>query len=213
MTSVAIVDYGLANIRSVVNAFEYLGAEVTLAAEPAALETAARIVLPGVGSFGAGMRGLRARGLVEPLERLVLQERRPYLGICLGMQFLLEGSEEDDEPGLGWLPGRVRRFPDAEGDPKVPHIGWNEVEIPEGSQLFDGIEPATDFYFVHSYYLPLETAGKRDTVGRCAYGLDFLAAFERGNLHACQFHPEKSQLAGMKLLQNFLTDASERAAA
>lgn len=213
MSAVTIVDYGLANLRSVVNAFEYLGAEVTVAAEPAALEQARLIVLPGVGSYGAGMRGLRQRGLVEPLERLVLGEGRPYLGICLGMQFLLEGSEEDEEPGLGWLEGRVRRFPQGPEAPKVPHIGWNDVSLPAESRLFAGIEPATDFYFVHSYYLPTDCEAARAKAGLCTYGLAFLAAFERDNLYACQFHPEKSQLAGMKLLQNFLVDEAERAAA
>ena len=205
MTGVTIVDYGLANIRSVVNAFEYLGASVTLAAEPAALEGAERIVLPGVGSYGAGMRGLRERGLLPALEGLVLEQKRPYFGICLGLQFLLESSEESDEPGLGWLPGRVLRFPNGgDGDLKVPHMGWNEVSVPGESRLFDAIEDATDFYFDHSYYVPEEIEAAPAKVGRCGYGRSFAAALERDNLYGCQFHPEKSQMAGLKLIQNFL---------
>lgn len=204
MTSVSIVDYGLANLQSVINAFEYLGATVTLASDGAALDGAEKIVLPGVGSFAAGMRGLRERGQIAVLEELVLRQGRPYFGICLGMQFLLEGSEEGDEPGLGWVAGQVARFPDGPGREKVPHIGWNDVKMPSDGKLFTGIEDATDFYFVHSYYVPERQSGDYGQVGLCHYGLPFVAAFERDNLFACQFHPEKSQLAGMKMIQNFL---------
>lgn len=204
MTGVTIVDYGLANIRSVVNAFEYLGAEVALAEDPAALEGAERIVLPGVGSYGAGMRGLRERGLIPVLEDLVLDQGRPYFGICLGLQFLLERSEESDELGLGWLPGSVLRFPNGDGRLKVPHMGWNEVTMPSESRLFDDIEDSTDFYFDHSYYVPEDVEGAAAKVGRCGYGRTFAAALEQDNLYGCQFHPEKSQMAGLKLLQNFL---------
>lgn len=204
MTQVTIVDYGLANLQSVVNAFEYLGADVTLAATGADLEDAEKIVLPGVGSFAAGMRGLRKCGHVEVLEELVLGQGRPYFGICLGMQFLLEGSAEGDEPGLGWVPGRVARFPEGPGCAKVPHIGWNDIAVPSDSRLFAGIEDATDFYFVHSYYVPEASADDVACVGSCHYGLPFVAAFERDNVLACQFHPEKSQLAGMKVIENFL---------
>jgi glutamine amidotransferase len=127
------------------------------------------------------------------------------------MQFLFECSEEGDEPGLGWFSGSVLRFDDGVGQPKVPHIGWNDVRVLADSCLFAGIESAADFYFVHSYYVPLASEAGRATPGVCHYGVDFAAACERGNIFACQFHPEKSQLAGMKLLQNFLAIEPERA--
>ena len=127
----------------------------------------------------------------------------PYLGICLGMQFLFEGSAEGASAGLGWLKGRVARFPSGAGQPKVPHVGWNEVQIAPGSRLMAALQPPTDFYFVHSYYAPLaETEGI--ATGICDYGIRFCATLETGNIAAVQFHPEKSQLAGMKLLETFL---------
>ncbi|MCG8357316.1 MAG: imidazole glycerol phosphate synthase subunit HisH [Kiloniellales bacterium] len=204
MTSVAIVDYGLANIRSVVNAFEYFGAEVTLAEGPADLEGAERIVLPGVGSFDAGMRGLRARGQAAALDDLVMKQRRPFFGVCLGMQFMLEGSAEGEEPGLGWIAGRAQAFDGLGSGLKVPHMGWNEVRLPPDGRLFSDMAETGDFYFVHSYYVPLESEAGAGRAAVCGYGLDFVAAFERDNLFACQFHPEKSQMAGMKLIENFL---------
>jgi imidazole glycerol phosphate synthase glutamine amidotransferase subunit len=200
---VAVVDYGLANIRSVVNALNCFDVEVVVAERGAQLEGASHIVLPGVGSFDAGMRGLRERAHVDALERRIRQEGVPYLGICLGMQFLFEGSDEGSAAGLGWLKGRIARFPSGAGLPKVPHIGWNEVRIAPGSRLMAKLQPPTDFYFVHSYYAPLAAAQAAAT-GVCDYGQPFCAALETGNVAAVQFHPEKSQLAGMKLLETFL---------
>ncbi len=206
MTRITIIDYGLANIRSVVNAFEYLGASVELAADGAAVEGAERIVLPGVGSFDAGMRGLRERGFVEPLGRRVLGDRLPFLGVCLGMQFLLDSSEEGDEPGLGWIKGMVRRFPGGRNFPKVPHIGWNDVSLPRPSRMFAGMDGG-DFYFVHSFYVAMEGEAAACASAVCDYGGPFVAALERDNIMACQFHPEKSQMAGAKLVQNFVSGA------
>lgn len=200
---VAVVDYGLANIRSVVNALNCFEVEVAIAETGAQLAGASHIVLPGVGSFDAGMRGLVERAHAEALQRRVREEGVPYLGICLGMQFLFEGSDEGSSAGLGWIKGRVERFASGEGRPKVPHIGWNEVEIEAGSRLMAGLRPPADFYFVHSYYVPLrDTQGIATAV--CDYGTRFCAALETGNIAAVQFHPEKSQLAGMKLLETFL---------
>ncbi len=204
MTAVTIIDYGLANIRSVINAFEYFGAEVKVAAEAEALEGAEKIVLPGVGSFDAGMRGLRQRGQDEALEELVIRQGRPFFGICLGMQFMLEGSEEGEEAGLGWIAGEARGFDAGAEGLKVPHMGWNEVRLPAEGRLFAEMEGAADFYFVHSFYIPMVADGAGAALGLCTYGCDFVAAFERDNLFACQFHPEKSQMAGMKLIENFL---------
>lgn len=205
MAQVCIVDYGLANIRSVVNAFEYFGADVTVASEGAQLAGAERIVVPGVGSFDAGMRGLRNRGHEAALYEAVLEKGRPFLGICLGMQFVMEGSAEGVERGLGWFKDKCERFPDGPATPPVPHIGWNDVEIGSAARLFDGLDKSANFYFVHSYFVPRSDATSPYAAGECDYGVKFLAAIERDNIWACQFHPEKSQMAGMKIIENFLT--------
>ena len=200
---VAVIDYGLANIRSVVNALDCFEVDVKVVDKGAGLAQAGRIVLPGVGSFDAGMRGLTERGHIEALQRRVLEAGVPYLGICLGMQFLFEASAEGSAAGLGWIKGRVERFPSGNGQPKVPHIGWNEVEIAPATSLMAALESPTDFYFVHSYYAPLAATNTVAT-GICDYGVRFCAALERDNIAAVQFHPEKSQLGGMKLLETFL---------
>lgn len=213
--SIAIVDYGLANIRSVVNALSCFSAEIRVIDNGSDLKGADAIVLPGVGSFGAGMRELRARGHASALYDLVVGEKRPFLGICLGMQFVYQGSDEADEDGLGWLPGTVRRLPsrDAGNTPvKVPHIGWNEVRISNNSRLMKDIDSGSDFYFNHSYYVPLPDAEERAIVHRCQYGVGFAASVEKDNLYICQFHPEKSQLAGMKMLESFIALAADEIA-
>lgn len=186
------------------NALACLGHELSVAETGAALGDAEVIVLPGVGSFDAGMRGLRARGHDEALERRVRHDGVRYVGICLGMQFLFAGSEEGREPGLGWVEGAVRRFPSGAGAPKVPHMGWDEVSIRPGSRMFAAIEPPADFYFVHSYYAPREGEADRIAAATARHGLEFVAAVERDNVFAVQFHPEKSQLAGLKLLETLL---------
>jgi imidazole glycerol-phosphate synthase subunit HisH len=200
---VAVIDYGLANIRSVVNALDCFEVDVKVMETGAGLADAGRIVLPGVGSFDAGMRGLAERGHVEALRRRVLEQGVPYLGICLGLQFLFEGSAEGSAAGLGWLEGKIERFPVGPDRPKVPHVGWNEVEVSPTSALMAGLESPTDFYFVHSYYAPL-SASHAIATGVCDYGVRFCAALERDNIAAVQFHPEKSQLGGMKLIETFL---------
>jgi imidazole glycerol phosphate synthase glutamine amidotransferase subunit len=202
---VAVIDYGLANIRSVVNALDCFEVDVKVMETGSGIVDAGRIVLPGVGSFDAGMRGLAERGHVEALRRRVLEGGVPYLGICLGLQFLFEGSAEGSgsAAGLGWLTGKIERFPSGQDRPKVPHVGWNEVEISPASALMAGLQSPTDFYFVHSYYAPL-AATQGMATGVCDYGVRFCAALERDNIAAVQFHPEKSQLGGMKLIETFL---------
>ena len=204
MARVTIVDYGLANLRSVINAFEYFGAEIELAKDGDALLKAERIVLPGVGAFDAGMRGLRERGHEAGLREAVLNRGTPYFGICLGMQFLLQGSEEGRESGLGFLPGLCRKFNEGPGQPKVPHIGWHDLVLKGEGRLFAGLVEPPDVYFVHSYYVPAEGEAADVATAFCDYGLRFVAALERDNIFACQFHPEKSQTAGMKMIENFL---------
>lgn len=201
---IAIVDYGLANIRSVINAVECLGSKAYVATTGAELKGAAKIILPGVGSYATGMRGLRERGHEAVLNELVIEGGVPLIGICLGFQFLFEGSNEGDEPGLGWIPGHfveIPRLPEI----KVPHMGWNDVTCPRPTRLFAELAAPVEFYFVHSFCMPNEGEAADCAAAVCDYGLQFVAAVERGNIFGTQFHPEKSQMAGMKLLQNFLS--------
>jgi imidazole glycerol-phosphate synthase subunit HisH len=200
---VAVVDYGLANIQSVVNALECFTPHIRIAERGEELEGADKIVLPGVGHFDEGMRGLRARGHVEALNSLVQGGGVPLLGICLGFQFLFESSEEGAEPGLAWFTGRVIRLKQGRGV-KVPHMGWSEVERPRPSRLLAPIKPPAEFYFVHSFCVPNEGQAASCASALCSYGVSFIAAIERDNVFATQFHPEKSQLSGMKLLETFL---------
>lgn len=202
---VAVVDYGLGNLRSAVNALTCFGLDLTVAETGAELAGADIIVVPGVGSFDSGMRGLRERGHVDALNQLVQKDGVRYLGICLGMQFLFETSQEGSETGLGWLPGEVQLFSADAGAPKVPNIGWNEVAPVEGKRLFSDLEPPYEFYFVHSYFVPLNDNITDNVAATAHHGHDYAAAIERDNLFAVQFHPEKSQLAGMKLLETVLT--------
>jgi glutamine amidotransferase len=202
MQTVVVLDYGLANIRSVVNALECFPVSVRVSGTIEDLKAADKLVLPGVGSFDAGMQSLHARRQVEALHEEVLVRCKPFLGICLGFQFLFDGSGEGKESGLGWIKGSAIRFDSAQV--KVPHIGWTEVESLSESQLFAGIRSPADFYFVHSFYVPFEGDAKSCASGLSNYSVDFIPAIERGNIFGVQFHPEKSQLAGMKLLENFL---------
>jgi len=195
---IAIVDYGVGNLRSVQKAFERVGATATVSDEVSVLEAAQGIVLPGVGAFGDGMSNLRARGWVKPLLAQV-EAGKPLLGICLGMQFLFEESEEmGRHEGLGLLPGRVVRFP--ESDLKVPHIGWNQLRI-RGGEVLDGIEDGAYAYFVHSYYVRPEVDDQ--ILATTDYGLEFAAVVGRRLVFGAQFHPEKSQEVGLQLLGNF----------
>ncbi len=201
---IAIVDYGVGNLRSVQKALERVGATAIVTDDPAALDAAHGIVLPGVGAFGDAMDNLRARRLFAPVLRQV-DSGTPLLGICLGMQLLFDESEEmGHHEGLGLLPGRVVRFP--EGDLKVPHIGWNQLRIVP-NKLLEGIADGAYAYFVHSYYpVPAEPA---DVLATTEYGLEFASVVGRGKVFGAQFHPEKSQEVGLKLLENFAHLVSE----
>jgi glutamine amidotransferase len=205
---VTIVDYGMGNIRSVANAFEALGADVAVAARPHELRASQRIVLPGVGSFGEAMARLRESGLAASLSREVLEERKPFLGICLGMQLLAtRGFEYGEHRGLGWIEGDVRILEPKDATLRVPHIGWNEVRLAKGGQLFQNTRENETFYFVHSYHLlPFDPSV---VAGVSEYGGAVVAAVERGNIFGTQFHPEKSHRAGLVLLKNFLASAGE----
>jgi glutamine amidotransferase len=198
---IAVIDYGMGNLHSVRHAFDLLGAEVVVTRDPATIRAAERVVLPGVGAFGECVKNLEAAGLRQVLEAVVLGEGKPFLGICLGLQVLArEGEEFGRHPGLGWLPGVVRRL-DAPGL-RLPHVGWNEVLPQVEAPLFRGLGPAPCFYFVHSYCFQPEDP--RLVAATCDYGGPFTAAVLWRNIFATQFHPEKSQEVGLRLLENFL---------
>jgi imidazole glycerol-phosphate synthase subunit HisH len=197
---IAIVDSGVNNIRSVRNALTFVGADVIVATKPDQLVGADKIVLPGVGAFGAGITALREAGFEAPIKAAV-DAGTPLLGICLGMQFLFERSDEmGDHEGLGLLTGRVTRF--AAGDLKVPHMGWNCIDVQQTSPLLDGIPNGGYAYFVHSYYV--EAADQRDVLATTHYGIHFAAMVGRGNVFGIQPHPEKSQAVGLRILRNFV---------
>ncbi len=203
MSLVGIVDYGLGNLRSVAGAVERLEHEPLVSSDAGELERADKLILPGVGAFGDGMRNLRERGLVEVLDRLVLGERRPILGICLGAQLMARRSEEFGEhEGLGWIESTVRRIVPPDPSFRVPHVGWNELYQTGESVLFRDVPDRSLFYFVHSFHL--DGTDRALVRGECEYGLRMTAVFERGNVYGTQFHPEKSQLEGLKVLANYL---------
>jgi len=195
---IAVIDYGRGNLGSVENALGRLGMRAVVTQDPRVLEDARALVLPGDGAFHDAMGNLQSLGLLEPL-KAALDEGRPFLGICLGFQLLFTESEEFGQgKGLDVIPGTVRRFP---GGLKVPHMGWNTVEHGGDLRIFDGIPSGAHFYFVHSYY-PSATDPSLPAA-TCTYGVTFPAAVGRGTLFATQFHPEKSQRWGLKLLENF----------
>ncbi len=204
---IAVVDYGMGNLRSVSKALEHVApdAKVSITAQPDVLRRADRVVVPGQGAMPDCMRQLRERGLADAVVQATRD--KPFLGICIGLQMLFGHSEEGGAQGLAVLPGAVRRFPSGLKDEagtllKIPHMGWNEVAQTAPHPLWDGIADKSRFYFVHSYYADPSDAQVQS--GRCTYGLPFTAAIARDNMFAVQFHPEKSQAAGLRLLRNFV---------
>jgi len=202
----AVIDYGAGNLRSVLHALNYLGVESMRVVRSAhELRGAEKIILPGVGAFGAGMQQLHAQNLVQPI-RDAVHAGVPYLGICLGMQFLFDYSDEMGiYNGFGLLPGRVTRFPERDGL-KVPHMGWNQVAPTRDSPLLKGLDAESYAYFVHSYYCIPQNPD--DVLLSACYGDDFCAGVQRENLYGVQFHPEKSQKTGLQILTNFLEIAA-----
>lgn len=198
----AVIDYGASNLRSVVHALNYLGVEdMRVVRAPHELRGADRIILPGVGAFGAGMQQLHKQNLVTAIKDAVYAGT-PYLGICLGMQFLFEYSDEmGDHEGLSLLPGRVTRFP-PNLNLKVPHMGWNQLQQQRPCNILKGINTEDFAYFVHSYYCA--PAVPDDVAAIVDYGIPFTAVIQRDNIYGVQFHPEKSQRTGLKILVNFL---------
>lgn len=200
---VGVVDTGIGNIQSVVNAFETIGASVHMIDRPAALEAVTHVVLPGVGAFAHGIGRLRERGFVPVLERVVLEQRKPFLGICLGMQLLATRSfEHGVHEGLGWIPGDVRRLTPSDSSLRVPHVGWNDVRVVTPCAFTRGLHTEPTCYFVHSYHLVPQR--REDVLAVCDYGGEVVAAVARDNIIGVQFHPEKSLRDGLHLLSNFL---------
>ncbi|MBI4950293.1 MAG: imidazole glycerol phosphate synthase subunit HisH [Deltaproteobacteria bacterium] len=202
---IAIIDYDMGNLRSVAKAFEKVGATATVTRDPKVMANASHVVLPGVGAFKDCMRNLEAYGLIDPIARAVASGK-PFLGICLGLQLLFDESNEFGfHKGLGLIPGKVVRFPSSKDEAgmelKVPHMGWNEVEKAKESPLLEGVTDGAYFYFVHSYYAAPEDAAV--TLTRTGYGVSFTSSIAKDNVFACQFHPEKSQKAGLAVLKNF----------
>lgn len=195
---IVIADYGMGNLRSVQKAFEFLGHEADVTDDPARAATASHLVLPGDAAFGDAMRNLRRSGWVEAILRAI-EAGKPFLGICVGLQLMFAESEEmGRHQGLGLLPGACRRFPSGE---RVPQIGWNQIAIERPSPLFEGVPDGSFFYFVHSYYV--DPVAPDDRLASTEYGITYASIAGRERMFGVQFHPEKSQTSGLRLLRNF----------
>jgi len=201
LIKVCILDYGSGNVNSVYNLVSFLGYDVIVSNERIEIESASHIILPGVGSFGAAMGKIRNQIPLKVLENEVFNNRKLFLGICVGMQVLLEkGYEHGGQDGLGWIPGTVEKL-QVKNLP-LPHIGWNDIIIRKDSDLFSDLGDIKDFYFVHSYAIKTD---ENFVLTETNYGSNFYSSINKENIYGVQFHPEKSQKAGQKLIQNFLT--------
>lgn len=201
---IVIIDYNTGNIGSIKNMLKRLGVPSVITKETAVIENAEKLILPGVGHFDYGMKNLKTSGLIDVLNKKVLVDKTPILGICLGAQLLTEGSEEGIEKGLGWIKGKTVAFDKTKlaTNQKVPHMGWTNVANYHQSKLFENILDEPRFYFVHSYHLSIEN--KSNCMVTANYGYEFVAGVEHENILGTQFHPEKSHKYGMKILENFV---------
>lgn len=195
---IAIIDYGMGNLRSVEKAFQFLGFTARIIGNPAETIDASHLVLPGDAAFGDAMRNLKDGGWVESIEQGI-KSGKPFLGICVGLQLMFEESEEmGTHKGLGLLPGKCTRFPAGE---RIPQIGWNQIDIQKKTPLLDGVPTGSFFYFVHSYHVTTENTD--ECIATTDYGLDYTSVAGRNGLYGVQFHPEKSQDRGLRILKNF----------
>lgn len=200
---IVIVDYGMGNLGSIANMLKKAGAKAVISADAGAIEDASKLILPGVGAFDNGMKNLADRGLIPLLNSHILEKKKPILGLCLGMQLFSRHSEEGQLPGLGWLDAETIRFRfDSSNDLlKIPHMGWNTIEIQQAHPLFANMEGEPRFYFVHSYHVVC--ADRVNVLAQTTYGFDFVSMVVKENILGAQFHPEKSHKFGMWLLKNF----------
>ena len=199
---ITIIDYGVGNLSSVKNMLKKAGFESVLAADLSAVEAATKIILPGIGAFDHCMERFNDSGLRPLVTKKVTEEKIPLLGICVGLQMLMEGSEEEVEPGLRWIAGKTVKFKKGKlGDLKIPHMGWTDVQSAKTSPLLKDLGEQPRFYFVHSYHV--QPRSQDDELLKANYGYDFTAALSRENIFGVQFHPEKSHKYGMKILENF----------
>ncbi len=200
---ITVIDYGVGNLGSIHNMLQRLGHESIVSSNQDVIARADALILPGVGAFDNAMRKLVDSGIVDCLNELVLKERKPILGICLGMQLMTEGSEEGNQSGLGWIEAQTQKF---QGNVnglslRIPHMGWNHVKVIQNGAIMDGFDNDSRFYFVHSYHVNCNH--HQDVMSTTFYGIEFHSAFHKGNIYGTQFHPEKSHKFGMKLLNNF----------
>lgn len=204
---IAIIDYNTGNCGSIANMIRKLGGQCVITERPDEILSAERLILPGVGTFDHGMSELQRRGLIPVMEEAVFARGIPILGICLGMQLFCRSSEEGTAAGLGWIPARTVRFrPERVADPagiRIPHMGWNHLQLQRSHPLFDDLPPSPRFYFVHSFHVECDAA---DGVAVARHGYEFVAAIARGRVTGVQFHPEKSHKFGMHLFRSFLRD-------
>lgn len=200
---ITIIDYGLGNILAFQNVYRRLSIDVAIARTPAELARATKLILPGVGAFDHAMELLNASGMRETIDKMVLSDKVPTLGVCVGMQILARSSTEGRVPGLGWIDGVVEDFKSAPGGGRlpVPHMGWNDIRSQAANPLFSGLESDARFYFLHSYYF--RCTQPQDVIAVSRYGDDFSSAVNVGNIYGVQFHPEKSHSFGTRLLKNF----------
>lgn len=202
---IAIIDYGLGNVQSVAGAVEKLGFDAVITNNIKELRKADKLILPGVGAFADGMKNLENLGLIKALNSLVLEQKKPILGICLGFQLMAKESYEfGHHKGLGWLDASVIRLEpqDSANNLRIPHVGWNELQQVQKNILFENIPPDALFYYTHSFHVQMHK--KEDIIGECNYGMSFTSAAQIKNIYGTQFHPEKSQQFGLRLLENFL---------
>lgn len=197
--NIVIIDYGMGNLRSVQKAFEHIGANAIITNDRMLIQNASKLVLPGVGAFKDAMHNLHSLGLIDLLNEEILEKKKLFLGICLGMQLIATKSYEFGETkGLGWIDAEITRFADT--DLKIPHVGWNNVIYANTSPIYEAIPDNSDFYFVHSYYFDSD---RTYATGITDYGCKFIASVQKENIYATQFHPEKSQIYGLKIIENF----------